>query len=196
MKLNWFSLLFVILVVVSCADEDYLPKPKAYLRLDYPEPKYASLNLNVPFDFQVNQVTKNIIVKPIKAPTESYGIDLDYPVLKGTVFLTYKAIKNNKDHLLEYLRDADKFTFEHTRKADDIPVFPFENKLDRVFGQLSEVKGNVASPVQFYVTDSINHFLIGSLYFKVKPNYDSIFPAIQYVKKDVEYIMETLKWKE
>ena len=58
-----------------------------------------------------------------------------------------------------------------------------------------EVVGNAASQAQFYVTDSTQHFLSGSLYFYVKPNYDSILPATEYVKNDIRKIMETLQWK-
>ena len=64
-----------------------------------------------------------------------------------------------------------------------------------MYGAFAEVKGNVASPAQFYVTDSVNHFLTGSLYFYAKPNYDSILPAANYLQKDIKRIMETLVWK-
>ncbi len=40
-----------------------------------------------------------------------------------------------------------------------------------------------------------NHFLSGSLYFYAKPNYDSIYPAAEYLKKDIKRIMESLEWK-
>jgi gliding motility-associated lipoprotein GldD len=49
--------------------------------------------------------------------------------------------------------------------------------------------------VQFYVTDSINHFLSGALYFSSQPNYDSILPAIDYLRSDVRKLLETLRWK-
>ena len=58
-----------------------------------------------------------------------------------------------------------------------------------------EVGGNAASQSQFYVTDSINHFLTGSLYFYAKPNYDSIYPAAEYLKKDIRQLMETINGK-
>ena len=58
-----------------------------------------------------------------------------------------------------------------------------------------EVGGNAASQSQFYVTDSTEHFLTGSLYFYAKPNYDSILPAAKYLEKDIKHIMETVKWK-
>ena len=84
---------------------------------------------------------------------------------------------------------------EHTKKADEMYYDIFENEEQNVYGRFSKVKGNVASPAQFYVTDSVNHFLTGSVYFNVKPNYDSILPAANYLQKDIQHIMESLVWK-
>ncbi|WP_345166219.1 gliding motility lipoprotein GldD [Algibacter aquimarinus] len=179
----------------SCGDEDYVPKPKAELRLDYPKAIYTSINLELPFAFEKNLLATNVQAKNLKAPTESYGVNLEYPLLNGTIFLTYKAIGSDEKNLKDFLRDAQKFTLEHTKKADEIPAYPYENSERKVYGVLSEVKGDVASPAQFYVTDSVNHFLTGSVYFKAKPNYDSILPAANYLQKDIIHIMETLKWK-
>lgn len=189
-----YLFLFIFFLCVSCG-EDYKPKPKAFLRLEYPEAKYVTSNLEVPFTFETNLLARKISMEKIEAPTESYGINLEYPSLRGTIFLTYKAVEGNHKNLESFLRDAQKFTLEHTKKADEIPVTPYENMQKKVFGALSEVKGNVASPVQFYVTDSVNHFLTGSLYFYARPNYDSILPAANYLQKDIIYMMETISWK-
>lgn len=194
MKYNIYLLLFVLLCV-SCG-EDYVPKPKAFLRLDYPEHKYNQPDFTgLPFSFETNKLATEVNVKPMRAATESYGIDLQYPSMKGTIFVTYKAINNDRKTLEKYLGDAQKLTLEHTIKADEIPAFPYENEERKVYGVFSEVKGDVASPAQFYVTDSVNHFLTGSLYFYAKPNYDSILPAANYLEKDIQHIMETLRWK-
>ncbi len=194
MKNNIYLLLFIVLCM-SCG-EDYVPKPKAFLRLDYPQHKYVRPDFTgLPFSFETNNLATEVNVKPMRAATESYGIDLQYPSMKGTIFVTYKAINGDKRNLESYLRDAQKLTLEHTIKADEIPAFPYENEERKVYGVLSEVKGDVASPTQFYVTDSLNHFLTGSLYFYAKPNYDSILPAANYLQKDIEHIMETLRWK-
>tara|TARA_R110002049_G_scaffold97908_2_gene238496 strand:- start:1118 stop:1723 length:606 start_codon:yes stop_codon:yes gene_type:complete len=187
-------LLFLVFMLLSC-NEDYVPKPKAFLRLDYPEAKYVRPNLNLPFTFETNLLAKKVSSKLLNATTESYGVNIEYPLLKGTVFLTYKAIDGNNKNLEYFIRDAQKLTLEHTKKADEIPKYPYENSVSKVYGMLSEVKGNVASPVQFYVTDSVNHFLTGSLYFNVKPNYDSIMPTANYLQKDIKHLMETLRWK-
>ena len=195
-----YSLLFKsflmigFLMQLSCG-EDYVPKPKAYLRLEYPKAKYVETNLEMPFSFETNMLATNIKAKKVTTPTESYGINLEYPSLKGTIFLTYKAIEKNEKNLMYFLRDAQNLTQKHTIKADEIPVTPYENDERKVYGAFAEVKGNVASPAQFYVTDSVNHFLTGSLYFYAKPNYDSILPAANYLQKDIKRIMETLVWK-
>ena len=193
-KLFTVSSLFGVIMFWSCG-EDYVPKPKAQLRLEYPNAKYVDADLKLPFTFDKNLLAQKITLKELEAPTESYGVNLEYPALKGTIFLTYKAINKDEKNLRDFLRDAQKFTLEHTKKADEIPAYPYENKERKVYGMLSEVKGNVASPAQFYVTDSINHFLTGSLYFYAKPNYDSILPAANYLQKDIKRIMETVTWK-
>ena len=57
------------------------------------------------------------------------------------------------------------------------------------------INGNAASQSHFYATDSVNHFITGSLYFEAKPNFDSIYPAAVYLREDIRRIMETIEWK-
>jgi gliding motility-associated lipoprotein GldD len=191
---KYLAALLSAIFFISCG-QDYVPKPKAFLRLEYPEAKYVESNLDLPFTFETNLLATKISEKEVQSSTKSYGINIEYPSLKGTIFLTYKAVEGNKENLINFLRDAQNFTQKHTIKADEIPVTPYENKLHKVYGAFAEVKGDVASQAQFYVTDSINHFLTGSLYFYAKPNYDSILPAANYLQKDIRHIMETVEWK-
>lgn len=190
---NFYILLFMI-SFFSCG-EDYVPKPKAFLRLDYPEAKYVQTKLELPFAFETNLLATKVSPKQVKSTTRSYGLNIEYPSLNATLFLTYKPIGGSDGKLINYIKDAQNFTQKHMIKADEIPVFPYENKERKVYGQFSEVIGDVASPAQFYVTDSVNHFLTGSLYFNVKTKYDSILPAANYLEKDIRHIMETIKWK-
>lgn len=188
--------LFLLVMVYSCGDH-VVPKPNAHLRLEYPEAKYVASQGEAPFSFEINELATKITAQPIKSVTESYGVTIEYPLLKGSIFLTYKSINNNQDNLIAFLRDAQKFTTEHMIKADEIPP-PKEyiNENNKVYGVFTEIKGDVASQAQFYVTDSINHFLTGSLYFYAKPNYDSILPAVDYLGRDIKHIMETVRWKK
>lgn len=188
--------LALFLLVLSCyaCDEKVIPKPKAYLRLEYPQPEYKQLNPDLPFTFEKNTLASRVSAVKQSRDGKSKGIDLEYPSLKGTIYLTYKKVKN--DNLELYLIDAQNITQKHTIKADEIIEQPYLNKEQKVYGMFYEVGGNAASQTQFYVTDSINHFVIGSLYFYAKPNYDSILPAAYYLRNDVKHIMETIRWKK
>ena len=185
--------LLIIFSITSCAD-DPTPKPKAYLRLEYPEAAYANVESDLPFTFEKNIHAKDKVTIKNTGDNESYGLDIEYPPLKGTIYLTYKKV--NKENLTAYLRDAQNFTQKHTQKADEIIEQVYDNAERKVYGMFYEVGGNAASQSQFYVTDSANHFVTGSLYFYTKPNYDSILPAADYLKKDIQHIMETLEWKQ
>ncbi|WP_339755729.1 gliding motility lipoprotein GldD [uncultured Winogradskyella sp.] len=176
--------------VLGCGD-DPLPKPKAYLRLEYPEALYEKASIPLPFSFEKNKLTESI--GSVKTSNDAIGIDVKYPSLKATIYLTYKKVE--KDNLNNLLRDAQNLTQKHTIKADEISSNFFENKEEKVYGMLYEIGGDAASQSQFYVTDSINHFVRGSLYFYTKPNYDSIYPAAEYLKKDIKRIMESIEWK-
>lgn len=180
-----FIILIFCMAVLLLSCEQPVPKPDAMLRLDYPESKYEKLDLDCQYSFQRNE-------KASLKGAESCQLRIEYPFMKATLHLTYRKVNNNIDSLLI---DAQKLTYEHVIKADDIIEQPFVNDADNVYGMLYEVGGNAASQSQFYVTDSTNNFLTGALYFYAKPNYDSIMPAVAYVKKDIRKLMESLKWK-
>jgi len=178
-------LLILLLSIFSCKDE-VLPKPASYLRLDYPEAEYVSFeNSASPFAFEINS-------KAVIKGGKDLGFAISYPKMKATIYLTYKPVNNNIDKLL---RDAQKLTYEHVIKADDILEQPYLNPSKKVYGMFYQVNGNAATNSQFYVTDSTKHFVTGSVYFYAKPNYDSIMPAASYVRNDMQRLMETLKWK-
>jgi gliding motility-associated lipoprotein GldD len=179
------GILLFILLLSSCKDE-VLPKPASFLRLDYPEAKYVNFENQCPFTFEMNSEAT------IKGVNDC-GITILYPKMKATIYLTYKPITANINNLL---RDAQKLTYEHVIKADDILEQPFLNPTQNVYGMFYQVDGNAATNSQFYATDSIKHFVTGAMYFYAKPNFDSIMPAASYIKNDMQRLMETLKWKK
>ncbi|WP_281297575.1 gliding motility lipoprotein GldD [Flavobacterium limnophilum] len=183
-QLAIFALLIVMFSVFSCKDE-VLPKPSSYLRLDYPVAEYVNFENKCPFSFEMNS---EAVIKGEK----NCGFTITYPKMKATIYLTYKPVNNDINKLL---RDAQKLTYEHVIKADDILEQPYLDPSKKVYGMFYQVDGNAATNSQFYVTDSIKHFVTGSVYFYAKPNFDSIMPAASYVKNDMQRLMETLKWK-
>jgi len=172
----------VFLLFYGC-NEEVLPKPKAKLRLEYPKP--------VPTEFESENFRFDYNKLAGITSRKSGSFTLQYPEMKGEIFLNYRKVDDNIEKLLS---DAQRLSFEHSVKADGIIEQPFVNEGNEVYGMFYEVSGNAASQAQFYVTDSTEHFLTGSLYFLVKPNYDSIYPAATYLQNDMRTIMETLKW--
>ncbi len=185
MKIKSVSLLLAALSLFTGCNEEALPKPKAMLRLEYPSTEYGLMDTKY-FQFKKNLLS-NLKQKNNNALT------LDYPTIKGSLFITYKEVNNNIDKLL---MDAQRLSIEHSTKADGILPHPFVNEEDKVYGMYFEVIGDAASQAQFYVTDSTKHFVTGSLYFYTKPNYDSIYPAALYLQNDIKKFMESLRWKE
>lgn len=183
-KTIWITVILLSLTVISCKD-DVLPKPAAFLRLDYPMAKYVNFENTCPFSFQMNEDAQ------IKGEKEC-GFAITYPKMKATIYLTYKPVNGNIEKLL---KDAQKLTYEHVIKADDILEQPYLNPDKKVYGMFYQVDGNAATNSQFYVTDSTKHFITGSVYFYAKPNFDSVMPAASYIKNDMQRLMETLKWK-
>src|SRR3990167_6196798 len=175
------AVLFIVLFSVFSCKDDVLPKPSSRLRLDYPEAKYVNFKNECPFTFEMNS---DAIIKGEK----ECGFAISYPKMKATIYLTYKPVNNNINTLL---RDAQKLTYEHVIKADDILEQPYLNPNKKVYGMFYQVDGNAATNSQFYVTDSTKHFVTGSVYFYAKPNYDSIMPAASYIKNDMQRLMET-----
>nr|WP_321232569.1 gliding motility lipoprotein GldD [uncultured Psychroserpens sp.] len=187
-------LLPILAVACFSCGNDPLPKPKAMLRLDYQKPEYSKVDVRLPFTFEKNNNAEKISNIKLDGVNDTYGVDINYPTMKGTIYLTYKKV--NDTNLETLLRDAQNLTQKHTIKADEIESIVYENPEQNVFGMFYEVGGNAASQSQFYVTDSINHFLNGSLYFYAKPNYDSILPAADYLKNDIKHLMESIEWKK
>jgi gliding motility-associated lipoprotein GldD len=178
-------LLIISLIFFSCNDV-ILPKPKAYLSLEYPKKEYKELTVLRPYTFDV--LKSATIVED-----KNNWLKITYPKLKASIDITYRPIENN---LKELLTEAEKMVFKHTVKAEQIIPKDFINSKKRVFGSLYEITGNAASQIQFHITDSTNNFIKGSLYFYAKPNYDSILPAVTYIKEDVLHLIESLEWQK
>jgi len=175
----------ILISFISCSEET-LPKPKAFLNLEYKKSTYQELLLKRPYTFEFSES-----VKLNDSPNN--WLNLEYPRLKASIDITYRKIDGN---LRELLVESEKLVFKHTSRAEQISSKGYVKDKERVYGTLYDITGNAASHIQFHITDSINHFIKGALYFKVKPNYDSLLPAVNYIKKDILHLMETFKWEE
>lgn len=182
--------LTVIFLLLAGCDRSYVPKPEGYLRVHYPEKAYELFNEAAPFSLE-HPVYSKVVPSRSKA-AEPNWYDIVFPEYNATVHLSYKQLSGDVE---AYIEDSRTLVYKHTSRSDGILETPFVDPENRRFGILYELSGSVASPVQFFLTDSINHFLRGSLYFSTTPNRDSLNPIINYVTKDIEHMIETVRWK-
>lgn len=184
----------VYCLLLSCGGDDsdtIAPKPRAYFRLSYPEKKYVKYDSVCPFTFDIPTYSKMTIDKNQGA--EPCWLNLNFPSFNGTLHLSYKPVTHN---LQGYLQDTYTLAFKHQVKASGIQEQMITNDSAHVYGLVYSIEGNAASSIQFYLTDSTNHFIRGALYFNAVPNTDSIKPVVDFIREDIYHMIETFEWKE
>jgi gliding motility-associated lipoprotein GldD len=202
MKINEgvLTILVMTLVIAACGggDSDYFPKPRTYPRVYYPEKTYQSFSTNY-CDFGFEQATYAQIIQDTsffgEKPIHPCWFDMVVPQLNSKLHCSYIPIDNKENTLLELVNDSYDLAFKHTSKASGIgeeAIF-FPDK--KVYGILFPLEGSVASPYQFFLTDSTQHFFRGSLYFNSEPRPDSLKPVIEFMKQDIDKLIETFEWK-
>jgi len=177
------------LCLVGCGQR-FVPKPYGYFRVDLPENTYQPFrSADYPYAFEYSRLAE---IRPKQEPDERYWLDIFYPQFDARIHCSYKPVNRN---LRELSADAQDFVFKHAGKASAIPEKGFENEEQRVFGVFYELRGNTASPFQFYLTDSTTHFFRAAVYFNCPPNQDSLAPLIGFLETDVHTLIESFQWQ-
>ncbi len=183
--------ILALFLVAGCRS-DHTPLPRGYFRIDLPEKDYQNFDTVFPYKFSY-PVYASVI--PDHRPTaEPWWADIYFPDFKAIVHLSYKPVQN-EDALNDFIEDSRSFINRHIPKATGFHERMFTNEEQQVYGVLFEIKGKeAATPIQFHLTDSVNHFLRGSLYFGVTPNNDSLAPVIDFITEDIMHMVETFEW--
>lgn len=121
-------------------------------------------------------------------------MEVYYPLMKATVHITYKPLNNSERLLKEYVDDAYRLTAKHQIKAYSIDEVLVNTPSGKT-AVIEEIEGEVPSQFQFTITDSTRNFMRGALYFNTRVQNDSLAPAIEYVKKDIMHMLNTLEWR-
>jgi gliding motility-associated lipoprotein GldD len=186
--------LFLACLLFSC-NSTYTPKPRGYFKIQFPEHQYQQFNQpGFPYSFEYPTYA-NIIRDTTffeDKPENPYWINIDFPRFNARIYISYKEIgKNSFDKLKE---DAYKMSYKHTYKATSIEDTVIKTPLG-VSGIFFTVGGNAATAKQFFVSDSVKHFLRGALYFDTAPNEDSLGIVNQFLQEDMKHLINTLQWK-
>ncbi|MFD1002434.1 gliding motility lipoprotein GldD [Ohtaekwangia kribbensis] len=187
-----YILLIVSLFTTASCTRDYLPKPLGYNRLELPEPAYQALPDTLPYRFEYSKHAT--LLADTSNIRERYWIEIYYPQIKANVHVTYKSINNNGKLLKEFLDDSYTLTAKHQIKAYAINEVITKTPSGKT-AVIAELEGEVPSQFQFTVTDSSRNFIRGALYFNTHVANDSLAPAIEYMKKDIMHMINTLEWK-
>ncbi|MFN5148456.1 MAG: hypothetical protein ACK46O_12025 [Flavobacteriia bacterium] len=185
------AMFILVITMVSCTNEPILiPKPPTYLRLNLPEHKYKEYISQCSYRFDASELFN------VKNVADSAGNlmchkDIDLGPLNGVIHLSFIDMQ---EPLSAYVNFANDKVDEHKLKATAIEDLKILHPEKRVFGTFFELQGDVASPFQFYLTDSTSKFVSGVVYFNSRPNYDSLKPTLDYLKVDLLKMVNSFKW--
>lgn len=184
---------YILLLSLSC-NNAYSPKPRGYFRIDFPPHAYQSFdNPEFPYSFEYPVYGKIIRDTAFfgDKPENPFWINIDFPRFNARMYISYKMVEGNFDKLRE---DAYKMTYKHTYKASSIEDSLISTP-NGVHGIFFNVGGNAATAKQFFVSDTNRHFLRGALYFDTTPNADSLNIVNDFLQKDMNHLINTLRWK-
>jgi len=192
MKTLILSLLGLLLFASCSGNHDYSPKPRGYFRIIFPKKDYQPYTAGCPFTFEY---PKYAVIEPDLTPkAKPCWLNMQFKQFNGTLHLSYEHIQSKKE-FNELIEDAHKLSFKHTVKATSIDEGVIRYPDRKVYGIYYTIDGNAASSIQFYLTDSTSNYIRGALYFNTEPRLDSIQPVLTFVKKDVDVMIKSFRWK-
>ena len=177
--------ILVGILLLSC-QENYTPKPRGFFKLSFPEKEFQQYAQSCPFTFEFPAYSK------IQNLEKICFFNLKFPDFKATLHVSYFAVNGN---LYQHTEESRTLAYKHSIKANTISEQLFIDKKNKVFGLVYDYQGITATALQFYLTDSANHFFRGALYFDTEVN-DSIVPVSNFLQEDIKVLIESFHWKD
>jgi len=182
--------------IQSCGEEViYSPKPRAFPKVDYPEKAYQPFDkeyCTFTFDYPEYANIEQDTLFFEEQTAHPCWFDITIPSLDARIHCSYYPI--TKENPFDKLNgDAFDLANKHNLKANYIDDLVIQ-KPNGVSGIAFNLEGEVASPFQFYLTDSTTHFLRGALYFNTQSRPDSLAPVKDFVKTDIMHLINTFEW--
>lgn len=203
MTLSRYTLLVLLTVLItllsSCDNDKYsIPKPRMYPKIDFPDPGYQIFDksyCSMSFEFPQSTTIEKKENFFEELPADECWFNIHSKALNYDIHCSYFPLQGKKQDVSKLIDDSFKMANKHNQKANYREEYLINNKYG-VTGIQFEIEGPVASPVQYYLTDSTHHFFRASLYFNAVVNPDSIAPVLEYVKKDIKHMVETFEWTQ
>ena len=191
LTLGW--MMGLIVAISSCGEESFVPKPHGFPRMFLPEKSYQRSALeNAPYQFEIPAYSQ---ISEDENNTGKHWYNLDFQPLNANLNLTYYPFEKREKYD-SMISDTRSLVDKHIQKAEDISEDPVSNYNPDLEGLVFHIQGNTASNLNFYLTDSVQHFVRGALYFNGRTNLDSIQPAFDFLWQDVQHMFKTFKWNQ
>ncbi|MEY4052856.1 MAG: hypothetical protein EB092_02160 [Chitinophagia bacterium] len=190
-----FALFSCILFTAAC-NSPYTIKNKGYSKISFPVKSYQVFNkTNTPYSFEYPKyaVIDEDVNKQRTGLQKGKWLNIRFPSQEATIYVSYVAMQAKQLDTL--IRDAYTFANNHNNRASSISDSLFQNS-QGVEGILFTIGGEVATPYQFFLTDSTHHFFRGALYYDATPNQDSLAPVNAFLLEDIQHILNTFRWKK
>ena len=205
--------LFLMAGFISSCNSGYTSKKRGYYKISFPPHQYVKFDTaGFPYTFEYPVYAR--IIKDstyFENSTENpYWLNIDFPMFRGKIFISYKTIGGKSiykvkipggykdsagiNKLENMVNDSYKLTYKNDIKAYSIEdsLMHTPNNISGIFFRLT---GSVATAKQFFLTDSVKHFLRGALYFDATPNEDSLKIVNDFLQEDMYHLINTLRWK-
>jgi len=165
-----------------------VPKPLGHIRIALPDTASTAYTSPCATTFRIPNHAK-IELQPSRPGEVGCWYNVFFPRFNARLHCTEVPVN---DGLPALMSDAQSLVFGHEVAASGIRRHGLN--VPGKSGMLYSLEGPVATPLQFFVTDSVSHFMRGSLYFSHAPNPDSVAPVLERMEADVRRLMETLVW--
>ena len=181
-----------VMIFTSC--ESYIPYPRkmGFHRIDFPANQTYNTfnNKTCPFTFNYpegGEITRN--------RKDSCWVDINYAAYDCKWHMSYRNTEESGKSRSEHYEDFRSLIYKHSMKASQIK----ESAISVPAGEgiLFEVYGNVGTPAQVFLYDSTeNDIMMMSFYFQTALKNDSLLPVINYMKGEVQHMLESFSWKD
>lgn len=181
----------------SCSrGDDISPRPRAYPKVHYPERTIRSYaQEECPYTFSFPDYFD------LRRDSTYFDAHIDNPCwfnlhadcFNADLHCTYTPF-SNYTQFQQLVQDAFRLANEQNKRASYIEDFKISLP-NGISGMAFNMEGPSASPFQFFLTDSIQHFFRGSLYFNARPQPDSLRPVTEFVREDLTGIIQSFQWK-
>jgi hypothetical protein len=123
--------------------------------------------------------------------------------LHGDLMIHYKVITRD-DSLSNLTKLVVSNVESHKFKSESIDKKPILNAERKMFGMFYEFEGDMATSFQFYVTDSLQHFIWGQVLMDFQALEKEGIPTDSetksrirdYIRKDLEVFIDRLNWRK